>query len=69
MSTNKTTLVRIGEYIAKLRKENGYTQKTLSEKLFVGEKTVSKWERGIVAPDIDIIKVCLNYLMLVLRKL
>lgn len=56
MSTNKTTLVRIGEYIAKLRKENGYTQKTLSEKLFVGEKTVSKWERGIVAPDIDIIK-------------
>lgn len=56
MSTNKMTLIKIGEHIAELRKKNGYTQKSLSEKLFVGEKTISKWERGVVAPDIDIIK-------------
>lgn len=56
MSANKVTMLRIGEFIAKLRKGKGYTQKTLAEKLYVGEKTISKWERGIVAPDIDIIK-------------
>lgn len=56
MSDNKATISKIGKHIAELRKDRGYTQRTLSELVYVGEKTVSKWERGIVAPDIAMIK-------------
>ncbi len=56
MENNKTTLLKIGKNIAELRKKKGYTQKQLSEIIYVGEKTVSKWERGIVAPDITMLK-------------
>ena len=47
---------KLGRYIASKRKELGYTQKEISNLLNVGEKTVSKWERGINAPDISILK-------------
>ena len=40
-----------GNLIARLRKEAGYTQKSLAEALFVTDKAVSKWERGICQPD------------------
>lgn len=40
-----------GQLMAKLRKEAGYTQKTLAEALFVTDKAVSKWERGLCLPD------------------
>jgi transcriptional regulator with XRE-family HTH domain len=60
MSGNKATIAKIGKHIAELRKEKGYTQRTLSEMVYVGEKTVSKWERGIVAPDIAMIKTLSN---------
>ena len=40
-----------GRFISKLRKEAGYTQKTLADALFVSDKAVSKWERGICMPD------------------
>lgn len=35
-----------GSFIAKLRKEKGYTQKQLAEKLMVTDKAVSRWETG-----------------------
>ena len=60
MGDNKATIAKIGKHIAELRKEKGYTQKSLSEMVYVGEKTVSKWERGIVAPDIAMIKTLSN---------
>ncbi len=60
MSGNKATIAKIGKHIAELRKEKGFTQRTLSEMVYVGEKTVSKWERGIVAPDIAMIKTLSN---------
>lgn len=47
---------KLGRYIASKRKALGYTQKDISNLLSVGEKTVSKWERGINAPDISILK-------------
>lgn len=56
MENSKTTLLKIGKNIAELRKKKGYTQKQLAKIIFVGEKTVSKWERGIVVPDITMIK-------------
>ena len=40
-----------GKMIAQLRKEAGYTQKSLAEALFVTDKAVSKWERGLCQPD------------------
>ena len=38
---------KIGKFIASLRKEQGLTQKELADKLFVTDKAVSKWERGL----------------------
>ena len=43
--------IKIGKFIAELRKEKGLTQKELGEYLDVSDKTVSKWERGINLPD------------------
>ena len=47
---------QFGTFIAELRKQKGYTQKILAEKLFVSDKAVSKWERGISLPDIMLLK-------------
>ena len=45
----------IGSFIAVLRKANGMTQKELGDKLFVSDKTVSRWERDECAPDLSLI--------------
>ena len=47
----------IGKWIAILRKANGMTQKELAEKLFVSDKTVSRWERDECDPDLALIPV------------
>ena len=44
---------KIGKYIAAKRKEKGLTQSQLAENLNVGEKSVSKWERGVCLPDVS----------------
>lgn len=36
-----------------LRKENGYSQEALAEKLGLSRQAVSKWERGEASPDTD----------------
>ena len=36
-----------GAFLAQLRREKGWTQKDLAEKLYVSDKAVSKWERGV----------------------
>lgn len=41
--------------IAQLRRECGFTQKTLAEALHVTDKAVSKWERGINMPDVAVL--------------
>ena len=38
---------KIGQFIAKLRKEKQMTQRELAEKLHITDKAVSKWERGV----------------------
>lgn len=45
----------IGRFISTLRKANGMTQKELGEKLFVSDKTVSRWECDECAPDLSLI--------------
>ena len=41
----------------KLRKKNGLTQLAVAEQIGCSEKAVSKWERGISIPDIEILLV------------
>ena len=38
---------KFGLFVTELRKEKNLTQKDLAEKLYVSDKTVSKWERGL----------------------
>ena len=45
----------IGEFIKQQRKAKGLTQVELAEKLFVSEKTISKWECGNGFPDTSLI--------------
>lgn len=56
MSSSRTDLVKMGKYIAKLRKNKKYTQRQVGELIDVNYKTISKWENGIVAPDITMLK-------------
>ena len=37
----------IGRKISALRKEKELTQKELAEKLYISDKTASKWESGV----------------------
>ena len=44
-------LVKIGKFIASLRKDKNLTQEELAEKLYVTDRAVSKWERVLSLPD------------------
>lgn len=46
----------IGSKICTLRKQLGMTQKQLAEKLHVTDKSVSKWERGVSYPDLELME-------------
>lgn len=46
---------KFGDLIRRLRKEKHMTQKELAQKLFVSDKTVSKWERGAGMPGITLL--------------
>lgn len=52
----------IGSYIKKLRKENGYTQTDLANKLNISFQAVSKWETGETLPDTGILLELCNIL-------
>ena len=47
---------KFGEFIATIRKEKGWTQAELANKLSVTDKAVSRWERGLGFPDINTVK-------------
>lgn len=46
---------KFGSFLMTLRKEKGLTQKELGERLFVSDKTVSKWERGQSLPNVSLL--------------
>ena len=46
-------LNKIGKFIADSRKEKNLTQEQLAEKLYITDRAVSKWERGLSLPDAD----------------
>ena len=45
----------IGNRIAQKRKELGYTQQNLADKLNISFQAVSKWEQGVSLPDISLL--------------
>ena len=45
-----------GTMIKRLREERGMTQAQLAERIFVSDKTVSKWETGRGYPDITLLE-------------
>ena len=49
--------LNFAENLRKLRRERGFTQEQLAEKLSVSFQTVSRWETGIVYPDIELLPV------------
>jgi len=50
---------KIGDFIVSERKRKKLTQAKLAEKIFVSEKTISKWEKGNGIPDTNsLVKLC-----------
>ncbi len=47
---------KTGALIRGLRREKGITQRQLADALHVTDKAVSKWERGICAPDLALLE-------------
>lgn len=47
--------VKVGKFIASLRREKGLTQEALGQRLGVTNKTVSRWETGAYMPDIELL--------------
>lgn len=50
-------LIKMGKFIAELRKEKKLTQEELGEKLGVTNKTISRWENGNYLPSVEIMQL------------
>ena len=48
--------ITTGSFIKELRKEKNMTQKQLADHLHITDRAVSKWERGVCAPDISLLE-------------
>ena len=49
--------VKIGKFIAELRRRAGLTQEALGEKNGVTNKTISRWENGDYMPNIEMLQL------------
>lgn len=47
--------VKIGKFLAELRRERELTQEKLSERLGISNKTVSRWENGNYMPPVEML--------------
>ena len=45
--------IKLANRLVALRKENGYSQEVLAEKLGLSRQSISKWERAEASPDTD----------------
>ncbi len=61
--------IKIGIFIAKVRKEQNLTQEELAEKLGITAKAISKWENGRGLPDVSIMKELCDILNISLNEL
>ena len=44
-----------GQRLSRIRKEKGFTQNEIADKVGVTSQAVSKWENDLASPDIDIL--------------
>lgn len=61
--------VKIGKFIASLRKEKNMTQEQFAQKMGVSINAVSKWERGISFPDVSLFKKLCSELNISIEEL
>ncbi|MBP0984388.1 MAG: helix-turn-helix transcriptional regulator [Oscillospiraceae bacterium] len=50
-------MVKIGKFLAQLRREQDLTQEQLGEKLGVTNKTISRWETGNYLPPVEMLQL------------
>lgn len=54
-------MIRLGERIRELRQRDGRTQEALARELGVTPQAVSRWEKGICCPDMEMIPSMANF--------
>lgn len=47
---------KVGTLLYRLRKEKNLTQKQVADHMNISDKTISKWERGLGCPDINLLR-------------
>lgn len=53
--TTEVNRTAFGQFLNQMRREKGWTQRDLAERLYVSDKAVSKWERGLSLPDVALL--------------
>ena len=61
--------IKIGKFIAELRKGRGMTQEQMAEKLEVSAKSISRWENGRNLPDASLFEPLCELLQISLTEL
>lgn len=54
-------LIKLGEQLRELRRRDGRTQETLAQALGVTAQAISRWEKGICYPDMELLPSIANY--------
>ena len=49
--------MELSEKIIRIREENGLTQEQMAERLFVTRQAISKYERGLSCPSLDVLRL------------
>ena len=62
-------LKKIGKFIQECRRKKNLTQEQLAEKLYITNRAVSKWERGLSLPDVGIMLELCNILEINVNEL
>ena len=62
-------MVKMGSFLAELRKAHGMTQADLGEKLCVTNKTVSRWETGNYMPPVEMLEELSNMYNMTINEL
>lgn len=47
----------LGEKIIRIREENNLTQEEMAARIYVTRQAVSKWERGLAYPSLDVLRL------------
>ena len=62
-------MIKLGERIKELRLRDGRTQEALAGKLGVTAQAISRWEKGVCYPDMELIPSIANYFGITIDEL